>query len=281
MKELDITTNTIYFVFIIVIILIAIIYISQNKTPGTTIENFEPTTTQSAIPTKNQSTLTGKNDDITNPIIKQTLTELKNAMSRFSDLDAPIVMNDDGNICSAWGDYNNGQYRMNDNMCIVLDGNRKCLSGNNILTTCDNIYKDDYINKMNVIDIQPLLDSTKVEIMNNQQGIKADIEVKSKNMDEKINELMVKKELEAQQKFFINNNQMYLEDKKKNISRIEKELDKQYNDVSINQTGFSQFLQDNTSNENINAIYRKALWILIIAIIVVCVLNFLFSDILY
>lgn len=280
MRELNITPNTIYFVFIIVIILIAIIYISQNGTFGTTIENFAPTTTQPAIPTKNQSTLPGKNDDITNPIIKQTLTELKNAMLRFSDLDTPITMNDDGNICNVWDDYNNGQYRMNDNMCIILDGNRKCLSGNNILTTCDNIYKDDYINKMNVIDIQPLLDNTKVEIMNNQQGIKDDIEVKSKNIDENINELMVKKELESQQKFFINNNQMYLEDKKKNISRINKELDKQYNDVSLNKTSFSQFLQDNTNNENINAFYRKALWILIITLIVVCVLNFLFSNIL-
>ena len=226
-------------------------------------------------------------DTITNNNIMQSLQDLQKGLQRFSNLDAPITMNDNGQKCLEWGQYQNSKYIANANNCILVDSNnvntnnniRKCLGATG-LSTCNNLYSDGYIEKMNNIDFQPLVSKAQSEIMFNIVKNKLDIANKTKELDTIINDLITKRNLEIQQLYFINYNTNNLQDKEHNVETINKELtDKQLN-VNINQASFSQFLAANNSNEKINSTYYKITIGLIITLIIVGILNVMFSNIL-
>jgi len=295
MKEISSTLN-IYLCFILIIIVITIIYISQNKNKS---ENFDSMpnltntiTTQPNItlPIINNATPTNANidadittDDTTiRDIVIQSLKDLQTGLLRFSNLDAPMTINDDGNTCSVWGQYSNGKYSVNDNNCIIADNTniRKCLGANGGLSTCDNLYSDGYINKMNNININPFVKQSKKEILDNVKIAKVEWDNKSNKIDCLINDLVSKRNLENQQLYFINYNTNNLQDKEKNINKIDKEVSIKQTDVNINQLSFSNFIANNTSKDNLNNIYYKIIIGLVIIIVIIGILNYLFSNVL-
>jgi ribosomal protein S8 len=287
----------IYIIFIITIILIAIVFINHNYNKG--LETFDtiapdlttiPITTNAITTPRNtnsanlditlQNTIDNIQDTTIKNVVKQSLTDLQMGLQRFSYLDAPISIDDNGQTCMQWGNYDNGQYRASDNACMITDTERKCLSTNGILTLCNNLYKDGYLERMNSIDIQPLLKSSQTEIMYNLGTTTLDTSEKNNSIDKVIDDLITKRNLEIQQKYFIEYNTDNLDEKQKNIEKITKELANKQTDVNLNQAAFSQFLQTNSNNDRINGLYFKIFIGLIICIIIILILNVLFSNIL-
>lgn len=273
MTTTNTTTNTttlnIYLLFIVIIIIIGIYYLRQN-------EGFQDTST-----TQDDVRIT---DTSVKNIVQQSLKDLQIGLERFAYLDAPITINDNGQTCMPWGNYNSGKYNADDNKCIVPDNAnsnvRKCLSATGILSSCSNLYSDGYIERMNTIDITPSVEQSKAEIVYNLGNANLDLGDKNKESDKLISDLITQRNLEQQQQYFINYNTDNLADKQKNIDKINKNvLDKQ-TELNLNQVEFSQFLANNSTNEKRSSIYYKITIGLTITIIIMVILNVLFSNIL-
>jgi hypothetical protein len=262
-----ITPINLYLIFIIIIIVIGIYYIRQN-------EGFEPQQ-QSPYNINIQDT------SIKN-IIQQSLTDLQISLERFSYLDAPITINDNGQTCMLWGNYNNGKFTAEENKCIISDNSsntRKCLGNNGLLTSCTNLYSDGYIEKMNTINIIPLIEQAKSKILYNLGNANLDLADKNKETNKLISDLITQRNLENQQLYFINYNTDNITEKQKDINKINKNvLDKQ-TELNLNQVSFSQFIETNTINENRSNLYYKIIMGLIIGIIIIVILNILFTNI--
>ena len=84
--------------------------------------------------------------------------------------------------------------------------------------------------------------------------------------------------MENQQLYFIEYNDSNLNDKKKLIDNSKDEFEKVENDLNINKMNFSIFLDQNNNNDSITNVYYKIIYGLIIFIIVIGVLNLLFSE---
>jgi hypothetical protein len=296
MKE--ITTLNIYLLFIIIIIIIAIVYIQQKKSVKR-IENFDDATDtdtetittspqidyQRTTPTIGATSFNNINiqDSYTKNIVVQSLKDLEMGLDRYSYLDAPVIVNDEGKICMNWGNYSNGKYSVNENKCIVPDSSgtvRKCLNITGSLSSCDLFYNDGYIERMNTININPLVEQTKAAILYNIGNNNLDLVEKNKELDKTISDLITKRNLEIQQLYFINYNTNNLSEKQKNIDKINKIVSDKQTEVNLNQVSFSQFLETNNSNEKLAAIYYKIAIGLIISIIIMGILSVLFSNIL-
>jgi len=312
MKE--ITTLNIYLLFIIIIIIIAIVYIKYKKTINTT-ENFDdatdpitdpitdlitdPITTISQTPnlsTDTLSTLTPTptlgetsfdniniQDSYTKTTVVQSLKDLETGLDRYSYIDAPIIVDNEGKLCMDWSNYSNGKYSVNENKCIVPDNSsnvRKCLNITGGLSGCNLFYDDGYIERMNTINIFPLIDQAKSTILYNLGDTNLDLTDKSTALDKIISDLVTKRNLEAQQLYFIDYNTNNLAEKQKNIDKINKIVSDKKTEVNLNQVSFSQFLETNNSKEKISNIYYKIVIGLTITIIIMSILCVLFSNIL-
>lgn len=279
------TTLNIYLLFITITIIIAIYYIHRNTdstkpTKNTklanSIEGFE-------TPEPNDITIPEISDTSIKNIVSTSLKELQSGLERFSYLDAPISINDNGQTCMPWDNYNNGKYKANENHCIVPDNTsnkRKCLSATGLLSSCNNFYSDGYIEKMNTINITPIIDKAKAQILFNLGNTNIDLASKNEEIDKLITTLITQRNLENQQLYFIKYNTDNIEDKQKNIDKINKEVIDKQTELNLNQVAFSQFLENNTVNEQRSTLYYKITIGLIITITILGILNLLFSNIL-
>ncbi len=269
------TTLNIYLLFIVIIIIIGIYYLRQN-------EGFQDT------PPNPPNSLNPDDINITDTsvknIVQQSLKDLQLGLERFSYLDAPITINDNGQTCMSWGNYNNGKYSADENKCIVPDNatsnTRKCLSATGMLSSCSNLYSDGYIERMNTLDISPFIEKSKTEIVYNLGNANLDLADKNKEADKLINDLITQRNLEQQQQYFINYNTDNLADKQKNIDKINKNVLDKKTELNLNQFEFSQFLANTSTNEKRSNLYYKITIGLVITIIIMFILNVLFSNIL-
>ena len=280
--------------------LLALQNVNRNTQPNFTLPDINtfPTQTATQPPTPNNVSASGNSsnpsnlgnldninipDITTKNIVVQSLKDLQTGLQRFSNIDAPISINDDGNTCIVWGNYNNGKYRANDNNCTIVDNTnnvRKCLRANGGLATCNNLYSDGYIDRMNNIETQPLIEQSQAKIIYNIGNTKYDLDSKSTAIDGFINDLITKRNLENQQLYFINYNTDNLQEKQNTMNKINKELTDKKTELNLNQVSFSQFLDNNNNNENLKNIYYKIAIGLVISIIVVGVMYVMFSNIL-
>ena len=268
-----------YIIFIICILLIGYYYSSINNTDG-----FQDETSPSSITTlqlTNDLTTAGIKDIPTQKKLIEYLTNLNLILDRYKTIDVPITGNNNGNICENWDMYANGKYKENGNNCIKINGkgNPKCLD-NNILTSCSNYYKDGEIDKLSTINIKDILDSAKYNMVVEMANVNGDLTQKNNDIDNILNELISKRNLENQQVYFIDYNNNNLDDKKNIFEKYNKEFEKTENDVNINTIQFKQFLESNQSmNAKKDKYYNYIIW-LIVLLIIVGILNFFFSEIL-
>jgi hypothetical protein len=268
-----------YIIFIICILLIGYYYSSINNTDG-----FQDETSPSSITTlqlTNDLTTAGIKDIPTQKKLIEYLTNLNLILDRYKTIDVPITGNNNGNICENWDMYANGKYKENGNNCIKINGkgNPKCLD-NNILTSCSNYYKDGEIDKLSTINIKDILDSAKYNMVVEMANINGDLTQKNNDIDNILNELISKRNLENQQVYFIDYNNNNLDDKKNIFEKYNKEFEKTENDVNINTIQFKQFLESNQSmNAKKDKYYNYIIW-LIVLLIIVGILNFFFTEIL-
>jgi hypothetical protein len=217
-------------------------------------------------------------DSSLNRIAINNLTSLNNILNNYSNLDVPITINNNGNICSQWGEYNNSQYSANDNKCVITDPTnniRQCLDPIGNLSSCNNYYSDGTINKLNNIDTNSILVIAQNSIQTASNGIIDDINEKSSVLDVLINDIISKRNLENQQLYFINYNNSNLDDKQKLIDKTTDEFEKTENDININKINFDNFLSKNELNNNKQNTYYKIIIGLIVIIAITGVINLL------
>ena len=209
------------------------------------------------------------------------LTNLNSILDRYKTIEIPVSVNNNGNICENWDMYDNGKYQADGNNCITIKGKGvpKCLD-DNILVSCSNYYNDGEIDKLQSINIKDIADSVKYNIMVELGTINADLNKKSNDINNILNELISKRNQENQQLYFIDYNNNNLDDKKKIFNKYNKEFEKSENDVTINKIQFQEFLKRNVSlNEQKDNYYNYIIW-LIILLIIVGLLNLFFTELL-
>lgn len=225
-------------------------------------------------------------DTSTRNILQTQLTNLQTLLSRYANLDIPIVMNDAGQLCSMWGDYAEGRYREQKNQCLAIDNKNssnnllKCLDNTGIPTTCSNIMTDGYIYSKSNIQYQPMLDSATSSIINALPTITSKVSDMKQIADTIITSLADRGSIQLQQKELIHNNNENMVYKTKIINDNTEKLDKKQNETNINQNDFSSFLNQIINTDYAANIYYKIIIGLLILIVLMGILNFLFSNIL-
>lgn len=218
-------------------------------------------------------------DVITQNKIFNYITSLSTLLNKYNYVDAPITINNNGSLCDPWGSYSNGTYAASLNTCINIPGqnNRTCLSKNS-LVSCSKYYDDGEIENLNNINVNDLVNDSKYNIYLGINDINANVNKANVDMTNVLTDYISKRNLENQQLFFIKYNQYNLEDKKKIIDKTNKEFEKTENDVNINKIQFQQTVEQNKNNDAKKDTYYNYTFYLIILIIIVGVLNFMFSN---
>ena len=164
------------------------------------------------------------------------------------------------------------------NQCLIVQGQRSCLTNSN-LVSCSKYY-DDNINSLNKIDTNKILNYVKNKILIDYDNVNKTIIEKNKNIYGILKNLIDKRNLENQQLYFIEYNDSNLNDKKKLVNKSTDELEKAENEFNLNQLNFSIFLDQNNNNDNKTNLYYKIIIGIIISIIIMGILNFIFSELL-
>jgi len=281
------TTEHIYLIFLILVLVIGIGYWYN-----TSKEHFEndytiPSTTNATTassPTFSAS-INNQLSGISNTTIRTTLQTqlniLKNLLERYSTLDIPIIMNDKGQICNAWGDYAGKRYQQEQNKCVVIDNSNvpKCLDSTRQPSTCNSMLADGYINGKSNINTQPILETATSVIVNSLPQITMETERMNKIVDDIITSLSDRGSIKLQQEEIIKNNNENMVYKNTIMNDNTKKLTQKQNETNINQNIFSHSKEQITNTESTKNIYYKILIGIIIAILIMGLLNFLFSNI--
>jgi hypothetical protein len=248
-------------------------------TSNTPVQAKQPHTALSEV-IKNQ--LSSISDSTTQENLNKELTNLQALLKRYSTLDIPIVMNDAGKICSMWGEYSNGRYRQEKNQCLALDNTNilKCLDTSGTPSTCGNMMTDGYISSKSHIKYQPMLNSATSKIVNSIPTITAQTSNMNKNVSAIITSLADRGSIYLQQEELVRNNNENMAYKKKLMLDNTEKLAKKQNETNINQNDFSSFMEKITNTDSIANIYYRIIIGLVITILIVGILNFLFSNIL-
>jgi hypothetical protein len=288
-------TIMIYILFLLVLGIIVYLYLKNTNKDGFDSESSNESidsksiTTEKTLPqatigivTDIESGLKEINDEVMKNKIVNSLTDTNKLLNKYANLDAPIVIGDNGTVCAQWGSYNNNQYSNRGNRCTVIDDSkiRKCLKSDESLDTCNIYYSDGVVDKNNKIDVTNIYNIAKNNMLSKLNIVKNEISDKSKNIDLYLNDLITQKNLETQQIYFVDYNTANLEDKQKLLDISKNEYEKSENDVNINQLKFSDFLENDRNADNKRNIYYKILIGMCITIIIFGILNFLFSNIL-
>ena len=268
-------------IFIITIIMIAMYY---NETYNKNIESFDDVSNDISNDISKSITSMGITDERILKSLNAGIDNLTKTINTNINLDVPVGLNDNGEICMQWGSYDNEKYKFNGNKCLVLensrDGNHQCLGNNNFLVNCNYLFGDGYVNNKSVVNPNTILSSIKTDLENRLNNMNNNITIKTKNLDGYVNELIAKKQLENQQRYFIDYNTENLNDKENQLKINEKELDEKQNNVGINYINFQKNMEKNKSTEYWTNIYYNIIIVLVILIILFIILAILFSNIL-
>lgn len=279
-------TSKIMYVFLVIAFLILFVILGivlglTGKYKHVFKEGFETTQPLELSATiKNQ--LSSVSDSTTHDILAEQLENLQNLLDRYATLDTPIIMNDVGQVCSMWDNYSNGRYQNQQNQCLDIDntGILKCLDASSTPTTCNNILADGYINNKNKINYQPFLNTTASTIINSIPNITNETNKMHQTIDTIITSLADRGSIQLQQLDIINNNNENMTFKNKIMNDNTKKLSEKQNETNINQNNFSSFMTQITNVDSTVNIYYRIVVGLVIAILIMGLLNFLFSNIL-
>ena len=223
------------------------------------------------------------NQDITTKqIIKNNIIKLIEKIKQYATLDIPITINNDGESCALWNNYDNNKYKEKNNQCIIMDNSqgRVCLNNNGAISSCNMYYDDNVINNLNKIDILPLLTETQQKMNTILQLLNQDIKQKNNMLNAIINNIVIKSQLENQQKIFLNNYENSIDDKTNEFEKINKDLEDTNTNFIKNKTTFSNYIKQNNDNEYYSNLYIKIIYALIIIIVILGILNYTFSNVL-
>ena len=261
--------KTAYIILLIVLIIISLIlshlYVADKK------EGFEATTPNSS----------GEGVSVGIDSRTSLLSNFKNTLDRFKYLEIPITITNTGRKCGDWGNFENGKYDIHQNKCIKMEGRsiNQCLVNGEVLS-CNDFFTNGVIDKNNNIDTKAIYERAVQNIDGSVEELKSDFETRRSKLDKLLNNLIARKNIENQQIYFINYNDSNMDSKEKMFNKTNTEYEKTENEYNINTVNFSNMLQKNKEDEITKDFYYKVLKYIIITLIIVVILNLLFSELL-
>jgi hypothetical protein len=220
----------------------------------------------------------GVDDDITNSLIP-----LKAILDKYKNLEIPISITDEFNICKPWGVYENSKYLSQDNICINVDnsGMRKCLSGdNNVLSSCNNLFRNGVIDNNNTVATDNMYNVAFNKMRSGMVEIYSLKESKDAELTDKIQKATKYSDIKNQQLALINKNSVGLEDKRKLFTKKTDELENRQNQIELNQEKFNLFMDNNNKLTARLALYKKIIIGLFTVIALLLLLIYLMSNVL-
>jgi hypothetical protein len=207
------------------------------------------------------------------------ITSLQKLLNKYNNLDVAITINNNGQLCDNWGNYSNGAYNASKNSCLNIPGqNEKTCLNNNSLVSCSKYFDDGEIDNLININTNDLVNNSKYNIYLGINNINTNLNKANIDMTTILTDYIAKRNLENQQDYFIKYNEYNLADKKKIIDKTNKEFEKTENNVNINKIQFQQTVEQNNVIENKYNNYYNYIFYTIIGIIIVGILNFMFSN---
>lgn len=272
-----------YIIFIIFIIIISEYYTTTKlittKTNISHSKKEEFTTEEDLIKDDIMKALNELNitDNGIKNIVSEKISKFNKIFNKYKVLIVPININNNGK-CDDWDMYSNGQYKDYLNNCVNIQNDYQCLK-DGILSSCSNYYNDT-IKKLINLNTDEIFKIIKYNIFIGINEINSDINSKNDNFNKLINEIKIKHNLEIQQKYFIDYNNKNIDSKKILIDKTSKNFEKTENEVNINKIEFQQFLKMNKKISEQNASYYSYIIYLLVAIILIGLLNFFFTELL-
>lgn len=214
--------------------------------------------------------------------IVQELDPLKRILDQYTNLNIPITLADDNNICAKWGTYQNSQYQNNDNQCLLINSYRQCISSldNKTLVQCSNLYSNNLIENANQIQVGNLYETAKTRM----RDISSDLNKLLQDKENEINDKIIKKSeiknILTQQNQLITNNSIGIEEKTHQLRDNDNTLDDQTIETEIKLSNYINFKDELLKLENKNNVYKKILFWISIILLITVILIFLTSRIL-
>jgi hypothetical protein len=263
-----------YIIFIICILLISYYYTNQYTHTNETFTDDDLKTSLTAELNRLKITDIGIQSRVIENMIK-----FSQLLDTYKILQVPITINNNGVICDQWGAYENSKYDNQNNNCIKINGDNKCLSRNSIVS-CSNYYSDTIIDEYSKINTESLLNDIKYQLFTEINGINAELNEKTSTINKLLEELIIQKNLEIQQKYFIEYNTKNLEDKKKLTNKNNLEFETSENNVNINKIQLKQNEKINQTSTIKASTYYTIIIYIIVLLIIVGLINFSLTEIL-
>ena len=217
------------------------------------------------------------NNEISNLTLKDELntmlTPFITTLNKYSKIDPNITVNNNGVLC----DISTTSVKNSCKVDTTNSNNYLCLV-NNTPSSCNNLFSDGTINNNTNINLNTLTDNMRSTIIRNSSDLITDINNRSSYIDSFLDTMLDKLNLQAHQDFIILKNNNIINDKKIKVQQTTAEFEKNENDVFINKYNFQNFLIQNDNNNKKITLYRKILYGLVVAIIVVGIFLYMVSE---
>ena len=147
----------------------------------------------------------------------------------------------------------------------------------NKLFDATDIYGNQIIDTNKSINTLELLSSTTQKIVSNINTIVNDITNKKNALQTLLTNIITTRTFEKQQIDFITYNEFNTKQKQKHINTIENNIQETQKDINIKQLNLTNFVSSSSINDNKLSFYYKCIKYLLIIIILVIILNIIFS----
>ena len=206
-----------------------------------------------------------------NYVMNTRKESLLHFLDSIKKIEIPIIIDDNGVVCNDWSNDNKNRFPNKGNKCQLIKSKAYCINNNNKITTCNKLY-DKKIQEIATIDIDNLIAPYYNELFMQFSKLDKDIKTKENELNDIINRLITKKNLNLQQEFFIKQNSNFINESQNLENDINNDYDEKTNDYNMFKTIFNNTQDEITIINNYNDMLRKI--IIFISVILVLILVF-------
>ena len=225
-----------------------------------------------------------ENENETTKTNNYLLDNRKENLMHFLDtvkkIEIPIIIDDNGVVCNDWSNDSENRFPNKGNKCQLIKSKAYCINNNNEITTCNKLY-DKKIQEIATIDIDNLIEPYYNELFIQFSKLNNDIEDKENELNDIINRIIAKKNLNHQQEFFIKQNSNFINESQNVEKDINNEYDEKTNDYNMFKTTFNDTQDEITILNNYNDMLKKitiGITIILVLLLIFYALTFRIQD---
>jgi hypothetical protein len=207
-------------------------------------------------------------------IFKERKGKLITQIKKYKELDLPININDNGNMCQDWNKDPKKRYPNSGNTCQLVDNDAICINNNKKVSTCNKIYNRQ-IKEIATIDINQIINTNFNQLVPLFKEVDKVIAKKELILYTLINQLIQLKNTKYQQEYFLSMNKDYLSNANTRKKNIEETHELENNKYGINSNNFKLYKEDINNLSHTRGKYNTYLSIVGYLLIIVVAAYFL------